>query len=297
MKNNLTRQLAGKIARSPLLSRGKTRWEQNEKDFLLPLSRAEKLLTGAYLILAHYSDGRFPPTFEDQQKVYENERSLRSRAGTSDEFSRDQGRRKPFWFHRLGRMYLRHFAILMESLEKLGIQPPAKILEIGCGGGWACNFLAQMRFEVVGTTINPRDVEDAELHVKAYRDQGLVTKAHFVAAPMEEVHGATRELGPFDAAFVYEALHHAYDWRVACREVYKSLKPGGWFLLCNEPNLLHTLIAYRYSQLSHSPEIGFRKSEVFRFLKECGFGRRVVLAKRFGFYARGFWVAVQRPPE
>ena len=112
---------------------------------------------------------------------------------------------------------------------------------------------------------------------------------------MEQVHEATATKGPFDAVFVYEALHHAYDWRVACEQAYKCLKPGGWFLICNEPNLLHTLISYRYSQLSRSPEIGFNKGEVFRFLNESGFRNRTVLAKRFGFYARGFWVAVQRP--
>jgi ubiquinone/menaquinone biosynthesis C-methylase UbiE len=55
---------------------------------------------------------------------------------------------------------------------------------------------------------------------------------------MEEVCAATEHLGPFDAVFVYEALHHAYDWRKACAEAYRCLKPGGWFLLCNEPNLL-----------------------------------------------------------
>ena len=108
---------------------------------------------------------------------------------------------------------------------------------------------------------------------------------------------ATAHLAPFDAVFVYEALHHAYDWRKACEQAYKSLKPGGWFLLCNEPNILHTLISYRYSQLSRSPEIGFSKREVFRVLKECGFEKRVILAKRFGFFVRGLWIAVQRPVE
>jgi 2-polyprenyl-3-methyl-5-hydroxy-6-metoxy-1,4-benzoquinol methylase len=296
MNKSFTRRLAGKIARSPLLHRGRSLWEQNEKNWKLPLTKPEKILTGAYLILAHYSEGRFPPTFADQQKVYETERSLRTRAGMADEEARDQGRRKPFWYNHLGCMYFRHFAIIVESLQKLGINPPAKILEIGCGGGWASNFLAQMHFEIVGTTINPRDVEDAELHARAYRDRGLATKAQFITAPMEEVHQATAHLGPFDAALVYEALHHAYDWRIACREVYKSLKPGGWFLMCNEPNLVHTFVSYRYSLMSHSPEIGFRKAEIFSFLKECGFGKRVVLAKRFGFYARPFWVAAQRPP-
>jgi SAM-dependent methyltransferase len=292
-----SRLLAQKVADSPLLYRGKILWEQNQKNWNLPLSKAQKVLAGTYLILAHYSEGRFPPTFADQQKVYETERGARPRPGMEYELALDQGRRKPFWYNKLGCMYMRHFALILESFLKLNIQPPAKILEFACGGGWASDFLAQMNFNVVGTTINPVDVEDAQHRAESHRVRKLDNKLEFVCTPMETAHDATAHLGPFDAVFVYEALHHAYDWQKACEQAYKALKPGGWFLMCNEPNVLHTLISYRYSQMSLSPEIGFSKREVARVLKECGFGKPVVLAKRFGFFVRAFWIAVQRPPD
>jgi 2-polyprenyl-3-methyl-5-hydroxy-6-metoxy-1,4-benzoquinol methylase len=292
-----TRAIAQKVAASPLLHRGKILWEQNQKNWSLPLSKPQKVLAGAYLILSDYSKGLFPPTFADQQKVYETERNERPRPGAEYELLLDQGRRKPFWCNNLGPMYLRHFALLTESFLKLGIHPPAKILEFACGGGWASDFLAQMGFHVVGTTINPVDVEDARLRAESHRVRKLSNKLDFICTPMEEVRDATAQLAPFDAVFVYEALHHAYDWRKACEQAYQSLKPGGWFLMCNEPNILHTLISYRYSQMSRSPEIGFSKREVFRVLKECGFGQRVVLAKRFGFFIRAFWIAFQRPVD
>ena len=294
MKKSLARSLAGTIANSPFLHRGRTLWEQNENNFKFPLNRNQKAWAGAYLVLSHFAQGKFPPTFVDQQKFYENERSTRTRAGMDDSEAREQGRRKPFWFNQQGPNYMRHFAFLMESFQKLGICPPAKVLEIGCGGGWASNFLAQMDFQVVGTTIYPQDVEDAQSNAEAYRIQNPGNRAKFVAVPMEQVHQATLDLGPFDAAFVYEALHHAYDWRIACEQVYKSLKPGGWFLLCNEPNMMHTIIAYRHSVMAHSPEIGFNKRKLFRALEEIGFKKRVVLANRFGFYTKPFWIAVQR---
>lgn len=297
MNRTFTRSLAQRVAESPLLRRGKVLWEQNQKDWSLPLTKQDKVLTGAYLILTHYSDGRFPPTFADQQKVYETERGVRERPGAEYEELLDQGRRKPFWYNKLSGMYLRHFALITESLLKIGVAPPAKILELACGGGWASDFLAQMNFDVVGTTINPADVEEGRLRAESNRVRKLKNKLEFICTPMEEVHQATAHLGPFDAVFVYEALHHAYDWRKACTEAYKSLKPGGWFLICNEPNLLHTVISYRYAQIAQSPEIGFNKREFFGFLEQCGFGKRVVLAKRFGFFLRAVWVAVQRPPN
>mgnify|MGYP003574934883 CR=1 FL=1 len=293
---NLSRNLAQKIAHSSFLERGKILWEQNQKDWNFQLSKPDKVLTGAFLILDHYSTGQFPPTFADQQKVYEAERAAKVLPGLSDEEARDPARRKPFWYNKFGCGYIRHFALLAESLLKIRVAPPAKVLEFACGGGWMSDFLAQMRYEVVGTTINPIDIEEAQRRAASYDIRKLDNKPQFICAPMEEVHDATAHLGPFEAVIVYEALHHAFDWRKACEQAYKCLKPGGWFLLCNEPNLLHTLISYRYSQMSKSPEIGFKKGEVFRHLKSCGFGKRVVLANRFGYFLRAFWIAVQRPP-
>ena len=295
MSKSFARRVAHSIAESWFLRRGKRLWEENQKDWNLPLCRKDKVLSGIYVITAHFSEGRFPPTFSDQQKVYETERTLKERPGVELEVAMDQGRRKPFWFTKMGCTHLRDFVLLTESLMKLGIKPPAKLLELACGAGWAADLLSQMEFAVVGSTISPVDVEEGRLRPEAHRIRRMKTKLEFVCVPMEDVHAATAHLGPFDAVYVYEALHHAYDWRKACEQAYACLKPGGWFLMCNEPNLMHTFVAYRYSQLSKSPEIGFSKSEVFTYMEQIGFRNGVVLGKRFGFYARPFWAAFQRP--
>lgn len=297
MSRSVSRSLAKMLAGFPILRRGKNLWEQNQQNFNLPLSRAEKVLVGTHVILTHYADGRFPPSFADQQKVYETERGTWERPGQDEDVAREMNRRKPFWYHKHGADCLRHFALLIESMQKLGIAPAGRVLEIGCGGGWTSEFLAQMGFHVVGTTIHPLDIEEGKQRAASHAIRNIKTDLNYVCATMEEVYQATAEFGPFDMVFVHEALHHAYDWRIACENAYQCLKPGGWFLLLNEPNLVHTLVAYRFSQLSKSPEIGFRKGEVFRFLKQIGFGKRVVLAKRLGFFCRGIWVAVQRPPQ
>jgi SAM-dependent methyltransferase len=131
----------------------------------------------------------------------------------------------------MGCTHLRDFALLTESLIGLGIKPPAKLLELACGAGWAADLLSQMEFEVVGSTINPIDVKEGRLRPDAHRLRRMRTMLQFVCVPMEDVHAATAHLGLFDAVYVYEALHHAYDWRKACEQVYACLKPGGWFLI------------------------------------------------------------------
>src|SRR5688500_4714261 len=78
MSKSFARRVAHSIAESWFLRRGKRLWGENQKDWNLPLSRKDKVLSGIYVIMAHFSEGRFPPTFSDQQKVYEIERSLKA---------------------------------------------------------------------------------------------------------------------------------------------------------------------------------------------------------------------------
>ena len=75
---NFLRRSAGLLADSFLFRKGKTSWAANEKNWNLPLSKAGKVLTGGYIILKDYSTGRFPPTFPDQQRAYDNEIEIRN---------------------------------------------------------------------------------------------------------------------------------------------------------------------------------------------------------------------------
>jgi hypothetical protein len=68
MSKSFARRVAQSIAESWFLRRGKRLWEENQKNWNLPLTRKDKVLSGIYVILSHYSDGLFPPTFADQQR-------------------------------------------------------------------------------------------------------------------------------------------------------------------------------------------------------------------------------------
>ena len=296
MRMSLMQRAAGLLAESFLLKKGKLKWAENERDWQLPLSQLEKLLTGGYIILKDYSTGRFPPTFPDQQKAYENEIEIRNTLpGLNAAEVKDANMRKPFWPNKLMAMYLRSLVKLYEHLRQLEIAPPAKILELGCGSGWTSEYLAHLGYDVVGTTISPYEVEDGMLRVAGMRAKHLKPSLDYLVSPMENVFETTSDRAPFDAAFVFEALHHAHDWQKACQAVYQVLRPGGWFLLCKEPNVLHTFIAYRAARLANTHEIGFRKQEVVRALRAVGFDDVRMLEGRIGFGFRPFWLAARRP--
>jgi SAM-dependent methyltransferase len=126
-----------------------------------------------------------------------------------------------------------------------------------------------------------------------YAARGLANSLRFDVAAMEtldEVVGGT----PFDAAFVYEALHHAFDWRKALGATLRCLKPGGWLILANEPNLLHTFISYRFAKLTKVHDIGMSRRQLVSTLRAVGFSEVRVLRPRLNDLVSFHWIAARR---
>jgi protein-L-isoaspartate O-methyltransferase len=287
--------VAGALSRSPLLRRGRELWEKNQKDWNLPLSRWDKLRTGMYLILKDYSEGEFPPTFSDQQQTYQNEINYRSALpGTNLAEVAAAELAKPFWFGRSLHLYLGAFLKLASLLEEIQITPPAKLLELGGGSGWTAEFLAQLGFNIVSTTLSPSDSEAAQKRLESLQVRGLRVRLQFQVCPMETAHEHVHEQCPFDAVFVHEALHHAFDWKAAVSSAYSSLRPGGWLLICSEPNVLHTMMSYRVAKLSHTHEVGFSRGELVRHLRQTGFQRVLSRGRRLHWLVHPHWLVAQR---
>jgi 2-polyprenyl-3-methyl-5-hydroxy-6-metoxy-1,4-benzoquinol methylase len=270
-------------------------WNENIQNWNLPLTKRQKLLTGIYIILHDFAEGRFPPTFDDRCKAYDAEiRYSSCLPGLTAEEIAVAELRKPFWRGELGRQFLVNHAHVCEALEDCGVVPPQSLLELGCGGGWSAEFLAAAGYDVLGTTISPVEVGHADKRVASLVAKELAPALEYRVSPMESVAGAVRDRTPFDCAYVIEALHHAFDWREALASVHACLKPGAWFLICNEPNALHTCISYRAARIANIHEIGFRRTELLRAIKRTGFSRVRVLRNRSDFYVRPHWIAAQK---
>jgi len=155
-------------------------------------------------------------------------------------------------------------------------------------------FLALMRFDVLGTSISPFDITDAQQRMESLMAKQLYVKLEFRATPMESVDQAVCDRIPFDVVIVCTALHHAYDWRQAIQSACHCLKPGGWFIIAQEPNLLHTLISYRVAKLVHTHEIGLSRRDLIRQLEQTGFTKIIILRNHVDFYIRNHWIAAQQ---
>jgi SAM-dependent methyltransferase len=286
---------AGFLAESLLLRAGRDLWAKNQKDWNLPLSKCDKLRVGVYLVLKDYSQGAFPPTFEDQQQAYRNEVNYRfALPGMSPDEVLLTDLRKPFWFGHGLRYHLKDFLKLAQALEQARLTPPAQLLELGGGTGWTAEFLALLGFKVVSTTLSPLDVEAAAKRIDALRARTIPFELRFLASPMETVAEVVKEHCPFDAAFVYEALHHAFDWKAAIASAFACLRLGGWLLVCGEPNVLHTAVSYRVAKLTKTHEIGFSKPELVAQLKRAGFQRVISFGQRPHLFFRHHWLMAQK---
>lgn len=109
---------------------------------------------------------------------------------------------------------------------------PARILDMGCGGGWTSIFFAKYGYEVVGQDI-AEDMADLARENQARQNVG--DNLSFVVSDFESV-GIDNS---FDAVVFFDCLHHAEDERAAIASAYRALKPGG-LLITHEPGEGHS---------------------------------------------------------
>lgn len=306
-------RLATALAESFLLRKGKRLHEDNPKDHHLGGNVWHKFLANLYLILADYGRGEFPPKRPPREEAFHSERTqlLRVEFATPQRLLED-AMRKPWWDKRLFPQHSREMIRIVETIEKCGIQVPAKLLELGCGGGWVSEILALRGYAVTGTEISGVITEHAKLRIPALKAKKLDCSLEFIATPMEEVHRHVPS-EHFDAALCYEALHHVFDWRDALDAVNRCIRPGGWIFLFSEPSALHTFICHRSAKIWKTQEVGFHGRELRNHLRKLGYhpikierpvwgeGLRV-LFKRFmpfttiagSLVSRAYWISARK---
>lgn len=97
-----------------------------------------------------------------------------------------------------------------------------RILDVGCGGGYTCEFLAQRGAQVSGLDRSAKALESAQDHAQS---QGL--SIDYRQGTAESL---PYQAGEFDAVVCVDVLEHVSDLPQVVAEIYRVLKPGGIFL-------------------------------------------------------------------
>lgn len=137
----------------------------------------------------------------------------------------EQATRKPFSQSDRARLLVEIGTVL-----SLLPDPPARILDLGCGPGWTSSFFAQCGYEVLGIDFSPEAITVARA---THRHAGLTFLQHDWDEPLDS------SLGRFDVAVFIDCLHHSMDEVGPLRTAYSSLKASGSICVVCEPGTGH----------------------------------------------------------
>ena len=129
-------------------------------------------------------------------------------------------------------MNLGHTPVATWGLEFLHLSPDAKVLDCGCGGGANIKRLLKKCPEgiVKGIDYSPVSVEKSKKVNEAAVTKGRCTvlRASVAELPFESEQ--------FDAVTAFETVYFWPDLPQCFREIWRVLKSGETFLICNESN-------------------------------------------------------------
>ena len=104
------------------------------------------------------------------------------------------------------------------------------MLDVGCGPGWLSEYLARCGYWVTGIDISEDMVRIARERVDAIDGPvgvGLEAEAEFHALHVREMPWRSR----FDAAILYDTMHHFDDELETLRVIRSTLVPGALMYL------------------------------------------------------------------
>ena len=116
-----------------------------------------------------------------------------------------------------------HGPVGQQAIELMNIPPDARVLDVGCGSGWATRLMAAKarNGRVVGI-----DISDEMVTLSAETSREL-SNVEFRVASAEALPFAD---GEFTHAFSMESLYYYADMPTALKEIRRVLSPGGVFV-------------------------------------------------------------------
>lgn len=141
--------------------------------------------------------------------------------------------RKPQGF--LGKMMLSgmnpgHARLADWGLTHLPDMAPAKVVDLGCGGGRNAGALLKKY-----PTAHVTAVDYAALSVEKARayNKGMIAAGR-CAVEQGDVSNLRFAADTFDLATAFETVYFWPGLETCFAQVARVLKPGGWFMICNE---------------------------------------------------------------
>lgn len=116
-----------------------------------------------------------------------------------------------------------HRPVGEQAIARMRVEANSRVLDVGCGSGWATRLLADYAFDgrVTGIDISDEMVELARESSASYKN------VDFEVASAEQLPFETSE---FTRAFSMESLYYYRNIPKALAEIHRVMKPGGLFV-------------------------------------------------------------------
>lgn len=116
-----------------------------------------------------------------------------------------------------------HRPVGEQALELMNVPADARVLDVGCGSGWATRVLAE---RAVNGRVTGIDISDEM--VRLARESSLMfPNVDYQTASAEQM---PFEGGEFTHAFSMESLYYYANVATALKEIYRTLRQGGVFV-------------------------------------------------------------------
>ena len=131
---------------------------------------------------------------------------------------------------------------VLDMIRDLNLAKGSKVLELGCGGGQNAIKYAELGFEVHG-------VDSSEELLKTAREIDIPeTKLEFSNVNLDKKMPFQDE--SFDAVVVVGTLQYLMEPSACVQDVFRILKPGGFFIVCQRNALSFNVLRRPLSFLS-----------------------------------------------
>ena len=116
-----------------------------------------------------------------------------------------------------------HRPVGVQAIERMQIPVDARVLDVGCGSGWASRLMAE---QAVNGRVVGIDIAD-EMVQLAHASSTCFTNIEFKVATAEALPFGESE---FTHAFSMESLYYYSSMLAALREIHRVLTDGGMFV-------------------------------------------------------------------
>jgi SAM-dependent methyltransferase len=116
-----------------------------------------------------------------------------------------------------------HRPVGEQAIALMRVPADARVLDVGCGSGWATRLLAEY---AVNGRVTGIDISDEMVRL-ARESSLLLPNVDYQTASAEQLPFAD---GEFSHAFSMESLYYYANLGVALKEIHRVLQPGGLFV-------------------------------------------------------------------